>query len=236
MPRTCGNGGSPFCIPQNGRAETGYWNPAIITDEKGNANITITMPDQSTAWKLSAKGITADTLCGEAETDLTAKKELFGELKLPPALTDGDDAQVQVTVHNSLVEKGPIEITLKTTIGNKTVEEHKTIDAIAKGPAEATFAIAVRRPAPDAAKPAGDKPADKAAEKPNEKPASDNEAAFELTVAAAGADRRRSPRRADSSVRNAGLRDRQRLGRRRMPRCGSKRRPRCRSPGRVCKC
>jgi alpha-2-macroglobulin len=178
-------------ISLRGLQETGYWNPAILTDEKGEATITITMPDQSTAWKLSAKGITADTLCGEAETDLTAKKELFGELKLPPALTDGDDAQIQVTVHNSILEKGPITVTLKTTIGSKTVEEHKTIDAISKGPAEATFAIAVRRPKPDAAKPAGDKPADNAPLSPRGRGAggegaSADEAAFELTVAAAG--------------------------------------------------
>ena len=44
-------------MPQHGPLETGYWNPAIVTDEKGEASITITMPDQSTAWELAAKGI-----------------------------------------------------------------------------------------------------------------------------------------------------------------------------------
>src|SRR5262249_36390402 len=90
-------------LPQRGPQETGYWNPAIMTDENGEARLTITLPDQSTAWQLAAKGITRDTLAGEAQTELTAEKRLFGELKLPAAFTDGDEAQVQVTVHNSAV-------------------------------------------------------------------------------------------------------------------------------------
>ncbi len=131
---------------------------------------------------MAAKGITADTLAGEAKTDLTAKKELFGELKLPTAFTDGDDAQIQVTVHNSLVEKGPIRSHAQNHDRHKTVEEHKTIDATAKGPTEAD--VCHRRPPPRA----GCRETGTATNRPTkaEKPVSDNEAAFELTVAAAG--------------------------------------------------
>ncbi len=135
-------------LPQRGPQETGYWNPGIVTDGKGEATVTITMPDQSTAWKLSARGITTDTLAGEAESELVVKKELFGELKLPLAFTDGDEAQIPVSIHNDLLDKGPIEVTLKTTVGAKSVEEHQTIDVKAKGLAEIAFRAAVRRPAP----------------------------------------------------------------------------------------
>ena len=51
------------------------------------------MPERSTAWKLLAKGITTETLAGEATDDLAVKKDLFGELKLPLAFTDGDEAE-----------------------------------------------------------------------------------------------------------------------------------------------
>ena len=71
-------------------AETAYWNPSIITGKDGQATVTFTLPEQSTAWKLLAKGITADTLAGEAAEPLVVKKDLFGELKLPPSFTDGD--------------------------------------------------------------------------------------------------------------------------------------------------
>ena len=94
-------------------AETAYWNPAIVTDKDGKATVTFTLPEQSTAWRLLAKGITADTLAGEAAETLVVKKELFGELKLPPSFTDGDQAEVIASIHNDAVEKGPIEVTLR---------------------------------------------------------------------------------------------------------------------------
>ena len=119
--------------------ETGYWNPAVATDKDGKATVTFTVPERSTAWKLLAKGITTETLAGEATDDLAVKKDLFGELKLPLAFTDGDEAEVLASVHNDAVEKGPIEVTLKTTIGGRTVEEKKTIDVTAKGIQELAF-------------------------------------------------------------------------------------------------
>jgi alpha-2-macroglobulin len=113
--------------------ETGYWNPAIVTGADGKAVVTVKVPEDSSAWTLLAKGITADTLVGEAVEKLVVKKDLFGELKLPLAFTDGDEAKVAVTVHNNVLEKGPIEVLLKTTVGNRTVSEKNTIEAASKG-------------------------------------------------------------------------------------------------------
>ncbi|HQU41753.1 MAG TPA: tetratricopeptide repeat protein, partial [Pirellulales bacterium] len=135
-------------LPPQASQETAYWNPAIVTDKDGNATVTITLPERTTAWKLLAKGITADTLAGEAEGELVVKKDLFGELKLPLAFTDGDQAEILTTVHNDAVEKGKIEVTLKTTIGGKTVEEKKTIEA-EKGMQEVPFKVELKLP-PDA--------------------------------------------------------------------------------------
>ena len=90
-----------------------------------------------------AKGVTTETLAGEAEGELVVKKDLFGELKLPLAFTDGDQAEIQTTIHNDAVEKGPIEVTLKTTIGGKTVEEKKTIEA-AKGMKDVPFNVELK--------------------------------------------------------------------------------------------
>ena len=130
-------------LPAAAAQETAYWNPAIVTDEKGKATVTITLPERTTAWKLLAKGVTTETLAGEAEAELVVKKDLFGELKLPLAFTDGDEAEILASVHNDAVEKGPIEVTLKTMIGGKSVEETKTLDA-GKGIHELTFKTALK--------------------------------------------------------------------------------------------
>ncbi len=161
-------------LPQLGPQETGYWNPSIVTDEKGKAAVTFTVPDRSTAWQLVAKGITQETLAGETTEKLTAKKDLFGEMKLPLAFTQGDEAEVAVSVHNDAVEKGPIEVVLKTTIGGRTIVEKKTIDVKSKGIHELVFKASLKRPA------AKDDESDK---KPQTAGA-DGTVAFELTVTA----------------------------------------------------
>ncbi len=132
-------------LPPNGSQETAYWNPAIVTDAEGKASVTITLPERTTAWKLLAKGVTVDTLAGEGESELVVKKELFGELKLPLAFTDGDEVEIEATIHNDAIEKEPIEVTLRTTIGGKTVEETRTLEA-GKGLHELRFKSKLDRP------------------------------------------------------------------------------------------
>ncbi|MDA7977875.1 MAG: tetratricopeptide repeat protein [Pirellulales bacterium] len=128
--------------------ETGYWSPAIVTDEDGKATITVSLPSRSTAWQLQAKGITADTLAGETTTELTASKELFGELKLPAAFTSGDEARIAVSVHNQMVAADAntqVELELKTTIGGKSTSEKRTIEAAA-GVSQFDFPLTVKLP------------------------------------------------------------------------------------------
>ena len=126
--------------------ETGYWNPVVTTGADGKATITLTVPERSTAWKFLAKGLSTETLAGEASDDLTVKKDLFGEIKLPLAFTDGDTAEIPVTVHNDAVDKGPIEVVLRTTIAGRRVEETKTINVTAKGLHEVSFKMEFKRP------------------------------------------------------------------------------------------
>jgi uncharacterized protein YfaS (alpha-2-macroglobulin family) len=126
--------------------ETGYWNPVVMTGADGKATVTLTVPERSTAWKFLAKGLSAETLAGEASDDLTVKKDLFGEIKLPLAFTDGDTAVIPVTVHNDAVEKGRLEVMLRTTIAGRRVEETKTVDVTGKGLQEVDFKAELKRP------------------------------------------------------------------------------------------
>lgn len=140
-------------LPAQMLHETGYWNPAIVTDDKGHAKLTLTLPERSTAWTLQARGITVETLAGEAETQFATKKELFGELKLPLAFTSGDKAQVGVSVHNEKLDKGEITVTLKTTLGAKSTTQTKTLTIEKPGIVDVSFAqelkLADDAPQPD---------------------------------------------------------------------------------------
>jgi tetratricopeptide (TPR) repeat protein len=74
-------------------------------------------------------------------------------------------------VQNDALDKGQIEVTLKTIVGSRVLEEKKTIDVTAKGQEEVIFKTVLNRPEP----PKDDKGTDAAVE---------TTAIFELTVKA----------------------------------------------------
>ena len=133
-------------IPQLPVSETGYWNPSITTDENGKATLKIRLPSRSTAWQLTATGISKDTLTAHDTVELTVKQGLFGQLRVPTAYTDGDKTQTRVTVHNSQIKEGTINVELKTTIGDKTVTQTKKIDKELVGIHELVFENQVELP------------------------------------------------------------------------------------------
>ncbi len=81
--------------------DTAFWEPALVTGADGTAEVSITLPDTLTTWRLTARGVTADTLVGQATSDLVASKPLFLRPTLPRFLTAGDRATLQAVVHNS---------------------------------------------------------------------------------------------------------------------------------------
>ncbi len=121
--------------------ETGYWNPAVVTGDEGRATVVIPLPDRVASWRLLAQGITADTLAGDASVEVVATKDLYGQLKLPSAFTDGDNANVVALVHNRLPTEQTVELTLATQIGSRREEERKTVKVAAASVAEVPFQV-----------------------------------------------------------------------------------------------
>lgn len=139
--------GAVLLSPSN-LQETAYWNPAIVTDAAGKATVAVTLPERSASWKLLAKGITVETLAGEGSGELTVKKDLFAEVRVPSVLTDGDTATIEVAVHDERRVAGkpsPIDVIVKTTIGRKTTTETKRIEK-AGGLQEISFPLAAALP------------------------------------------------------------------------------------------
>ena len=130
-------------LPAMAHAETAFWDPMVSTNDSGQATVTITMPDRSTAWRLRAKGINKETLAGESSVDVITKKQLFGDMKLPPAFAAGDDAQVPVEVHSSLEGARGITVKLKTTLGDKSTEQTKSITMNGPGISDVVFPVEI---------------------------------------------------------------------------------------------
>ncbi len=81
--------------------DTAYWNPSLVTDASGTAQITVTLPDNLTTWRMTARGLTADTQVGQTTADLVATRPLLIRPTLPRFLTVGDALVIQAVVQNT---------------------------------------------------------------------------------------------------------------------------------------
>ena len=104
--------------------ETGYWHPQIVTDANGQATVQITLPDSTTQWRLTSRGINAATLVGEQTANVITKLPFFA------MLTEGDRADILVTLHNASGSTQDAEVTFTGSAGEVALTQHaQTVSA-----------------------------------------------------------------------------------------------------------
>lgn len=116
QPGDKGGGGGGLEAPLDVRRDfpdTAFWNPALVTGDDGTAQFSVTLPDNLTTWRMTARAITADTLVGEQTVDIVASKPLLLRPTLPRALTVGDRPVLQAVVQNTT--NTAIEATVQVT-------------------------------------------------------------------------------------------------------------------------
>ncbi len=121
----------------------GRWLPSIVTNPDGKAVATIPMPETTTAWRLTARGCSVETLVGQATATTLTRKDFFVELKAPSFLREGDEIRVVGRVHNLTDFAGPVPLTLNVTDPKDPTKviatRSKSVDVKAKSGAEVTF-------------------------------------------------------------------------------------------------
>ncbi|WP_129630087.1 Ig-like domain-containing protein [Candidatus Oscillochloris fontis] len=105
-----GGGLSETALVRRNFPDTAYWNAALITGADGTAQISVTLPDNLTTWRMSARGITSATLVGQTSADIVATRPLLVRASMPRFLTDGDAPTLQAVVQNSTAN--PLEATV----------------------------------------------------------------------------------------------------------------------------
>ncbi len=92
--------------------DTAAWTPVIVTDQNGQALVTVTLPDNLTTWVARAVGLTADTVVGEGTTDVVATKPLLIRPVTPRFLVVDDRAQLAANVTNNTGASLDVEVGL----------------------------------------------------------------------------------------------------------------------------
>jgi len=94
--------------------ETLLWNPELITDKKGKAELKFNLADNITTWKLYTIASTKKGKIGVAEKEITAFQPFFVDLEPPKFLTNGDEISLPVQVRNYTEKKQDVGVTMTT--------------------------------------------------------------------------------------------------------------------------
>lgn len=93
--------------------ETLLWKPAVITDDKGHAELSLDFADSITTWRLSASASSKGGALGGVSAPLRVFQDFFVDLDLPVSLTQNDEVAFPVAVYNYLKEPQTVKLELQ---------------------------------------------------------------------------------------------------------------------------
>jgi uncharacterized protein YfaS (alpha-2-macroglobulin family) len=93
--------------------ETLYYTPELITDEKGEATVSLAMADSITTWRVSAMANSKAGAIGDTTSAMQVFKPFFADIDLPVALIQNDEVSIPVAVYNYLDQPQEVEIELE---------------------------------------------------------------------------------------------------------------------------
>ena len=92
--------------------ETWYWNPCLVTENDGVANISLQAPDSITSWKVDVIASTVDGLVGSGNGSVKVFQPFFIDPDIPVSVIRGDMFPMKVQVYNYLDKGQTVNVTL----------------------------------------------------------------------------------------------------------------------------
>lgn len=92
--------------------ETLVWQPELITNTDGKAELKFKMADNITTWKLYTIASTKNGKLGVAEKEVQAFQPFFVDLDPPKFLTNGDEIYLPTQVRNYTPTKQKVDVTM----------------------------------------------------------------------------------------------------------------------------
>ena len=110
-----------------------YINPEIITDGKGNADISIPVADSITTWRMAMLASTQSGALGSASSSLKVFQDFFVDLDLPVTLTQGDRVSIPIAVYNYSGKPGEVSLKLQPddwySLNSDTAEKTLSVES-----------------------------------------------------------------------------------------------------------
>ena len=123
--------------------DTAYYAARVQTDKNGLATVTVTLPENLTTWRMTARAVTKDSLVGEATQEILSAKPLLVDLQTPRFFVAEDSARVGATVHNNTDAPLTVKVTLEAKGVELTSANAQTVEVQARGQAYVTWDVSV---------------------------------------------------------------------------------------------
>ncbi len=113
-----------------------YWNPKIVLDKKGEAEIEIPLNDSLTGFRIAAIAFAGNDLFGEGEASIRTTQDLMIISGIPPVVREGDSFRANFTARNASDRNMKVRINgvMKTDTANQNLRE--IIENISAGEAK----------------------------------------------------------------------------------------------------
>ena len=123
--------------------DTAFWKAQLVTDDKGEAKVSITLPDNLTIWRMDARAVTAETLVGQTIRDIQSTKPLLVRPQTPRFFTVGDEVTLGTALHNNTDTNLTVEVSLQAEGINLLSEAMQKVEIPAQRQAYVTWKAVV---------------------------------------------------------------------------------------------
>ncbi|MFP6763545.1 MAG: alpha-2-macroglobulin family protein, partial [Planctomycetaceae bacterium] len=128
--------------------ETLLWTPQMVTDESGQAQLSVSLADSITTWRLAGSAIARDGRLGSFQQGITVFQDFFIDVQMPVRLTQNDEISIPIGVFNYLNE--PQTISLEVTAADwfefVDNESARSVEAAGNGVQRSSFRIRILKP------------------------------------------------------------------------------------------
>lgn len=128
--------------------DTAYWNPLIVTDAAGQAELKLDFPDNLTTWRLISRGWNAGSAVGQAETEVKTHQDLMLRLQHPRFLTESDEVTISANLNSELAAAEAVSVRLQidATMFQALTPLEQKASVPAKGQTRVDWRLKVLRP------------------------------------------------------------------------------------------
>jgi uncharacterized protein YfaS (alpha-2-macroglobulin family) len=144
----------PNVVVRSDFRSTVFWQPDIITDEKGRATVKVKYPDSLTSWRATARAVTAVNQFGIATATTETRQPLIVRLEGPRFFVVGDTVTISAVANNNTDK--PMTAMAWLEASNLDVPSKEiSLTIPAHGEARADWTATVKSPGPVTLKASG---------------------------------------------------------------------------------